>query len=620
MRHRSILPLLLAVGAAFAPSLLAAQATPLGEPFQVCTADFCAHPEAAALPGGGFATSYMTTTRLLYDRVDACELKIFPASGGLPMAFQLDSGSISTQRYPALPDIAPDFRGGVAAAWYLMTGTMHGIVVRWFREDASPLTPGPVLAGTAGDGYCAATPTVATNETGWTVVAWEDPCPNAPALLGLRLFGPDRKPRSPILRLAPRGSHPGRPRTGIAPSGRFTVVWVETVEGAQILRGQTVSADGRFLDPPFEISEPGEPVSHLVRPDGRIFAVWKSTGPDGARLWFQGYTPRGTPAGPPVEPAAAPIASFFDLSADSHGNFVVFWLAETEALLGRLYNQDLVPQGEAFELDSASISTALSSSGRFLCTWIQGDPRLFVNIWGGLWQVRHEADACLRRGKRFLCDTGNNGAPAEAILPLGEGRSDETPFLADWDGDGRADPCLYREGRFFCDTAHDGGADVRSLTVGAAGDLPLLGDLNGDGRADPCVRRGTAFLCDIARDGGSKDLRIVFGVAGDTVLLGDPDGDGRDDPCLLRSGRLLCDTVHNGGGAELKLDLRPLGVPGPVLLGDVNGDGRDEACRFTGSRFVCGVYPAAGGVPSGTVEIVLGRPGDIPLLGDLDAF
>ena len=61
-------------------------------------------------------------------------------------------------------------------------------------------------------------------------------------------------------------------------------------------------------------------------------------------------------------------------------------------------------------------------------------------------------------------------------------------------------------------------------------------------------------------------------------------------------------------------------VDRPVLFGDVNGDGRDEACRFTGDRFVCGVYAVSGGVPTDTIEIVFGQPGDIPLLGDLDAF
>lgn len=248
----------------------------------------------------------------------------------------------------------------------------------------------------------------------------------------------------------------------------------------------------------------------------------------------------------------------------------------------------------------------------------------FTPVFGQVWQALRDADSCVRRGGQFLCDTAGDGGAPEEAMAFGSGDPREIPFLADWDGDGRTDPCLYRGRQFFCDTAHDGGlAEARTLDVGLPGDVPLLGDLDGDGRADPCVRRGVAFLCDRARDGGSKDLKIPFGLRSDLPLLGDPDGDGRDDPCVYRGGLFLCDTGHDGIAAELRLDLgsalsaSALQAP---LLGDVDGDGRDEACLWSSGHLICGVFGPRGGRPLRLLERAFGTRGDIPLLGDLDAF
>jgi hypothetical protein len=52
----------------------------------------------------------------------------------------------------------------------------------------------------------------------------------------------------------------------------------------------------------------------------------------------------------------------------------------------------------------------------------------------------------------------------------------------------------------------------------------------------------------------------------------------------------------------------------------VNGDGRDEACLWHQGRLECGVFPAEGGLPLDRVERWFGQVGDVPLLGDLDAF
>ena len=63
-----------------------------------------------------------------------------------------------------------------------------------------------------------------------------------------------------------------------------------------------------------------------------------------------------------------------------------------------------------------------------------------------------------------------------------------------------------------------------------------------------------------------------------------------------------------------------LGALGTPALGDVDGDGRDDPCVFTNGRLVCGLFPEEGGLPVSIVDRAFGRPGDVLLLGDLDAF
>jgi len=47
------------------------------------------------------------------------------------------------------------------------------------------------------------------------------------------------------------------------------------------------------------------------------------------------------------------------------------------------------------------------------------------------------------------------------------------------------------------------------------------------------------------------------------------DGDGRDDPCVFRAGEFLCDTAHDGGSAEAQLVFGRAGDR--PLLGNLDG-------------------------------------------------
>lgn len=627
-------PLLLTGLIALPTSPLSAQATPASEILALPSwrspdndLYLLDDPAAAPLASGGFVI-----VREGVDRVDgsdwddytACSALILDASGAVRRRREIEHGHDLADTGPDWPVVAPQPDGGFVTVWSALRYGSSPLFLQRFTPEARPWTEEPLALQAEDEGVCTDFPRIAANASGDMAVVWEHSDCLSDHRIALQLFGADGARLTPRILLGPEGpagtGSLDLPRIGIDRFGHSVAMWRE---GSPNLRGQRFDRDGNPLGPRIMIGhvEPQGERELAVTDSGSFLAAWDHY--DASAGWtvrLQWYTAAGLPERPPLDLSAAG-PSLVALAADRRGNFTLLRRSGPGLML-ELFNRDLIPQGAPLRIGQTPAipawgpqpaSLALSDTGRLLTVWAGGKK-------ARVWQARHEADACVRRADRFLCDTANDGDTAEAELQVGQGHPQEIPFLADWDGDGRADPCLYRGGRFFCDTGHDGGTDVRSPMIGTPGDLPLLGDLNGDGRADPCVRRGAAVLCDLARDGGPKDLRIAFGTATDKVLLGDPDGDGRDEPCLLRAGRLLCDAAQNGNLAELKLDLRPLDAQGPTLFGDVNGDGRDEACRFTGDRFLCGVYPPGGGAPVQRIEIVFGQAGDVPLLGDLDAF
>jgi len=90
-----------------------------------------------------------------------------------------------------------------------------------------------------------------------------------------------------------------------------------------------------------------------------------------------------------------------------------------------------------------------------------------------------------------------------------------------------------------------------------------------------------------------------------------------DAPCVFEAGAFSCDLRRDGGAAEVSYAFG--GRPGDVpLLGDLDGDGRDEPCVYRGPLFLCD--PARDGGSAGA-SVLFGSgtaAGDMPLLGDLD--
>lgn len=652
MKSRAI-PLLAAVGVALstAPLPLESQATLIGQPFSVCWVGsqageyWCASPHVAALATDRFVVGTEGGSTIRYTEEDEakvsfdCDVDLFDSMGRKVGGYELESHSLESGRYGLSPAVAPNGSGGFVASWVMVDTPDSNIqALRFLGTEAEPEQEegwyvGPAPSPNPGD-VCVGSTDVATNAAGQFVIAWrERSCPGTERWITVRAYGTARRPVTPYLRIDSEfPAYEPLPRVGMDGAGRFVVLWQEanTTGGAALhLQGQRFGRDGRLLGSRFSVGgEGGQEASLAMLPDGSFAVAWYEYG---ARFgWF---TSEGVPSGPPIEVARE--EEVVALSLDRHGNAALLSLVGAQGdrtVRLRLVNRALVVQGEPLDLAENLLyfsgSIAIQPSGRLLATWEgnkeQSNPDITVYpVFGQILQARHDADACVFRGDGFACDTAGNGALPEQVIPFRAGEVG-MPFLADWDGDGRADPCVYRGGRFACDTAHDGGAaEAETPAIGRAGDRPLLGDLDGDGKADPCVRRGISFLCDRARDGGSKDLRIDFGRANDFALLGDADGDGRDDPCVYRTGRFLCDTAHNGGTAEMVLDLRrpvpghPAGTP---LFGDLDGDGRDEACFATKNERTCGFFHLAGGQPYRVERLAFGHGGEVPLMGDLDAF
>jgi hypothetical protein len=238
-------------------------------------------------------------------------------------------------------------------------------------------------------------------------------------------------------------------------------------------------------------------------------------------------------------------------------------------------------------------------------------------------QTPGQADLCVFRSSRFLCDTAHDGGTAE--LKLRFGQPGDLPFLGDFNGDGRSDPCVFRDHHFLCDPLRDGAGEENPFFV-PSGVQPLLGDVDGDGFADPCYRQGTRWVCHVFDPlSPTGIISWSFGSGIDPGVLGDVDGDGDADACVYQQGRFFCRTFREQDGtlATLTLNLRsalPAGAPGTPLLGDVNGDGRADPCVWNAGRLVCGIFPPGKNWPASIVRESFGNAGDIPVLGDIDGL
>jgi FG-GAP-like repeat len=128
--------------------------------------------------------------------------------------------------------------------------------------------------------------------------------------------------------------------------------------------------------------------------------------------------------------------------------------------------------------------------------------------------------------------------------------NDDPTVVADYDGDGAADPAVYRcpdlqagQCYFFYKPSLNnpgGGYAAFPWGFGTSSSLsPYVGDFDGDGKSDFCVQRAnpsnpSAGQFILIRSTDSVVEFVDFGFALDTPVTGDYDGDGKTDIAVTR--------------------------------------------------------------------------------------
>ncbi len=123
------------------------------------------------------------------------------------------------------------------------------------------------------------------------------------------------------------------------------------------------------------------------------------------------------------------------------------------------------------------------------------------------------------------------------------GNPGDVPIVGDWDGDGDDTVSIYRPstGRIYimnelgADGAGLGAAD-HSFSFGNVGDTPFVGDFNGNGKDSiGLYRQTTGYLYfRNSLSTGVADSEFYFGNPGDRIFAGDWDGDGTDSVAVYR--------------------------------------------------------------------------------------
>ncbi|MFN0141231.1 MAG: M36 family metallopeptidase [Pyrinomonadaceae bacterium] len=185
------------------------------------------------------------------------------------------------------------------------------------------------------------------------------------------------------------------------------------------------------------------------------------------------------------------------------------------------------------------------------------------------------------------------------------GITGDIPLSEDFDGDNRADLCIYRpsNGQFWIRRSSDGGG----FAVGPLDGTPFVGDFDGDGRGDFGALNRFDGLWRSLFSGSNYSVvsNSFFGnVFGDKPVPADYDGDGRDDPAVYRpsSGTWL---IRNSSGGTTTVNFGiSTDIPVPA---DYDGDSRSDVAIYRNGTWWIN------NSTSGISVTIFGLAGDRPL-------
>ncbi len=172
----------------------------------------------------------------------------------------------------------------------------------------------------------------------------------------------------------------------------------------------------------------------------------------------------------------------------------------------------------------------------------------------------------------------NSNSTGIADVEFFFGDPGDVPLAGDFDGDGCDTVSLYRPSdarvyvinRLGSGTAGLGAAE-RWFTLGDPGDTPFVADWDGDGVDEVAVRRGDRVFLRSELSAGPVDVSFSFGAIGDGLVAGDWDGDGEATLGVQRGGRFLLRNDPGPGPVDVEFHFGGAGsvpVAGRFGLGD----------------------------------------------------
>ena len=153
------------------------------------------------------------------------------------------------------------------------------------------------------------------------------------------------------------------------------------------------------------------------------------------------------------------------------------------------------------------------------------------------------------------------------------GNPGDIPLVGDFNGNGKDTVSIYRRSQakvyVINQLGRNGGglgAAEYSFFFGNPGDTPFVGDFNGNGKDSVGLYRPSKgfvyFRYSLTQ--GNADLSFYYGNPGDVIMAGDWDGDGDDTVAVYRpsAGRVYVNLANSSGAADytLRVGYYPNGV------------------------------------------------------------
>ncbi|MEQ1829467.1 MAG: DUF2341 domain-containing protein, partial [Pirellula sp.] len=291
-------------------------------------------------------------------------------------AFLVNTNETGDQRWAA---VASDKSGRFVVAWTAEDGSNTGIYMRRFNSDGSAIDASDVLVNWQATSQNQSNPSIAMNNAGHIVIAWESI--GGPDGIYAKLFdmttvtAGNQIPTSIITVAANTGL--SNAAVDLNEDGKFVVVWQDAVD----TYGQRFSAAGVARGSAIDLSvlSNSRHASVAVQSTGAFVVAYRSD-----EIFFEGIYLRrfgddGTSLGISVKASTGTSHVSPALSMDSLGNVIVVYEGSGDGfgtgVFGRTYSSTLASITTQFQINESVngnqnfASVAMSSTGNYVAVW-----------------------------------------------------------------------------------------------------------------------------------------------------------------------------------------------------------------------------------------------------------